>query len=74
MGEKVGEIDELSFGFHPTSVLIEKGHRIRIAIAGHDKGTFARIPAEGTPDIMVSRNKLHASYVDLPIVQGEMER
>jgi len=53
----VGEIDELSFGFHPTSVLIKKGHRIRIAFAGHDEGTFARIPAEGTADIMVSRNK-----------------
>jgi len=57
VGEKVGEIDELSFGFHPTSVLIEKGHRIPVAIAGHDEGKIACIPVEGTPDIMVSRNK-----------------
>jgi len=69
-----GEIDELGFGFHPMLMIIKEGHRIRIAIARHDKGTFARIPAEGTPDIMVSRNKLHTSYVDIPIVQGEMDK
>jgi len=64
-----GEIAELAFGLHPTSVLIRKGHRIRIAIAGHDEGTFDRIPAEGTPTITVARNRLHASCIDLPLVQ-----
>jgi len=63
------EMAELTFGLLPTSVLIRKGHRIRIAIAGHDKDTFARIPAEGTPTITVARNKVHASFVDLPIVR-----
>jgi putative CocE/NonD family hydrolase len=63
-----GEIAELTFGLHPTSVLIKKGHRIRIAIAGHDKGTFVRIPAEGTPVLTVARNSMHASFVDLPVV------
>jgi putative CocE/NonD family hydrolase len=64
-----GEIAELTFGLQPTSVLIRKGHRIRVGIGGHDEGTFARIPAEGTPVISVARNGLHASCVDLPIVQ-----
>jgi putative CocE/NonD family hydrolase len=64
-----GEIAELTFGLHPTSVLIRKGHRIRIGIAGHDKGTFVRVPAEGTPVITVARDKLHASCIDLPVVQ-----
>jgi putative CocE/NonD family hydrolase len=63
-----GEIAELTFGLHPTSVLIKKGHRIRIAIAGHDMGTFVRIPAEGTPVLTVARNSVHASCVDLPVV------
>ncbi len=62
-----GEVAELAFGLLPTSVLIKKKHRIRVAIAGHDKGTFARIPAEETPTITVARNKLHASFIDLPI-------
>jgi predicted acyl esterase len=64
-----GEIAEITFGLLPTSVLLRKGHQIRISIAGHDEGTFPRIPAEGTPVISVARNKLYASYVDLPVVQ-----
>ena len=62
-----GELAELSFGLLPTSVLIRKGHRIRVGIAGHDEGTFVRIPASGTPQITVARNGLHASCIDLPI-------
>jgi hypothetical protein len=64
-----GELAELTFGLLPTSVSIKKGHSIRIAIAGHDKDTFVRIPAEETPMITVARNKTKASFVDLPIVQ-----
>jgi predicted acyl esterase len=64
-----GEVAELNFGLLPTSVLIKKGHRIRIAIAGHDKDTFARIPAEGRPVISVARNTSHASFIELPVVQ-----
>jgi len=63
------EIAELSFGLLPTSVLIKREHKIRVAIAGHDRDTFVRIPAEGTPTITVARNKVNASFIDLPIVQ-----
>jgi putative CocE/NonD family hydrolase len=66
-----GEVTELSFGLLPTSVLIRKGHCIRVAIAGHDKDTFTRIPAEETPVIAVARNKTHASFIDLPIIQKD---
>jgi putative CocE/NonD family hydrolase len=65
-----GQVAELAFGLHPTSVLIRKGHRLRIAIAGHDAGTFARIPAEGVPHITVARNRVHASCIDLPVAPG----
>ena len=64
-----GEVAELTFGLLPTSVLIKKGHRLRVAIAGHDKETFARIPAEGRPVITVARNREHASFVELPTIQ-----
>jgi putative CocE/NonD family hydrolase len=64
-----GELAELSFGLQPTSVLINKGHRIRIGVAGHDAGTFARVPARGTPVITIARNRRYASYVDLPVVR-----
>jgi len=63
-----GQIAELKFGLQPTSVLIKKGHRLRIAIAGADKNTFARIPAQGTPTISVARNNKNASCIELPVV------
>ena len=64
-----GEVAELKFGMLPTSVLIRKEHRIRIAIAGHDKDTFPRIPSVGVPVISVLRNQVYASYVDLPVLE-----
>jgi len=64
-----GQIAELKFGMQPTSVLIRKGHRLRIAIAGADKDTFARIPAQGMPTITVARDHQHASSIELPLIQ-----
>lgn len=48
---KPGEVAELRFALQSISVLVKKGHRLRVAIAGHDEDTFIRIPAEGTPTI-----------------------
>jgi hypothetical protein len=64
------EVAELTFGLLPTSVLVKRGHCLRIALAGHDNGTFVRIPAEGTPVLTVERNALHASCIDLPVAQS----
>lgn len=63
-----GEVAEITFGLQPTSVLIRQGHRLRVGIAGHDADTFTRIPADDTPTIMVQRNHVHASWIDLPVV------
>jgi predicted acyl esterase len=64
-----GQIAELKFALQPTSVLIRKGHRLRIAIAGADKDTFARIPDAGVPVIKVARNKHNASWIELPVIR-----
>ncbi|HVG28086.1 MAG TPA: CocE/NonD family hydrolase [Pyrinomonadaceae bacterium] len=69
-----GEVAELKFGLLPTSVLVRKGHRLRVAIAGHDKSVFRRIPAEGSPVITLQRNKRHASFIELPIVRRSQTR
>lgn len=61
-----GEKAELTFGLNPTSVLLRKGHCLRVSIAGHDEGTFARVPEEGTPVITVFHSPEHPSRVDLP--------
>ncbi len=66
-----GEIAELKFGLHTTSVFIRKDHRIRIAIAGADKDTFLRYPTDGRPTITISRNKTNSSYIDLPIIENK---
>jgi predicted acyl esterase len=63
-----GEVTRIEFGLLPTSVLIQAGHRIRVAIAGHDAGIFQRIPETGDPIIKVERNPTHASMIELPVV------
>jgi predicted acyl esterase len=64
-----GAVAELRFGLQPISVLIKKGHRLRVAIAGQDKDTFMRIPAEGTPQISVQRNTRGLSRIELPVIK-----
>jgi len=63
-----GEVAELQFGMLPTSVLIRKGHRLRLGIAGNDNGTFKRIPESGVPLINVERNRRWSSYIELPVI------
>jgi len=63
-----GETVEFTFELWATSVLIKKGHQIRVAIAGADKDSFARYPKEGgTPTISVFRNHNHPSHIILPM-------
>ena len=62
-----GEFAEIAIGLHPTSVLLRKGHRIRIAIAGADKDTFTRIPESGTPRWTIERSEARPSHVELPM-------
>lgn len=64
-----GEVSELAFGLHPTSVLFQVGHRIRISIAGHDASAFRRVPESGTPEIRVQRNSAYPSYIELPVIR-----
>lgn len=66
---KSGEVAELRFSLQPISVLIKKGHRLRVAIAGHDKDTFIRVPTEGAPTISMLRNSRALSRIELPIIK-----
>ncbi len=63
-----GEVAEVTFGLHATSVLFRVGHRIRISIAGADADTFARVPGEGTPEWTLERSPERASRVELPVI------
>ena len=62
-----GEVATLTFGLLPISVLIRRGSRLRVALAGADADSFARIPAEGRASWRVLRGPEHPSCIDLPV-------
>ena len=64
-----GEIAELAFKLFPTSVRIPAGYALRLAIAGHDKDTFTRVPTKGSPVVKLHWGSLHPSRIELPVVR-----
>jgi putative CocE/NonD family hydrolase len=66
-----GEVAELVFDLLPTSYLFERGHRVRIALAGADRDHFALIPSEGPPTWTVLRDAAHPSHVSLPVASRD---
>lgn len=65
-----GEVTEINFKLHATSVLIKQGHRIRVAIAGYDGSVFERYPTDETPIFTVQCNSLNPSFIVLPMRQS----
>ena len=63
-----GRMIELEFSMMPISVQIRAGHSIRIALAGADADTFARIPETGEAAYTVRRDRSRPSRVILPVV------
>lgn len=63
-----GEVAEIAFDLFPISVLLKKGQRLRLAIAGADADVFAPIKGCESPEITVERNSVYASCIDLPII------
>ena len=62
-----GKVCEVRFALLPVSVLFRAGHRVRIALAGHDDGNFPRVPVEGQPVWEIQRGSQHGSYLELPV-------
>ncbi len=63
-----GRVALLAFALMPVSVRLAAGHRLRLAIAGADADTFARIPASGDLEITLHRHREAASRVLLPVM------
>jgi hypothetical protein len=61
-----GKSAELKFTMWPTSVVLRRGHQIRIALAGAD-ACFRRYPPIGDVTWTVYRESKLASYVELPM-------
>ncbi|MFN7921659.1 MAG: CocE/NonD family hydrolase [Bryobacteraceae bacterium] len=64
-----GVMAEVSIEMQPVSVLIPAGHRIRVAIAGHDASVFARYPESGVPTLTIGRDRAKPSFIELPMVR-----
>jgi putative CocE/NonD family hydrolase len=62
-----GEPAELKVCMWPTSILLRKGHQIRIALAGADAGTFRRYPPVADVTWTVYRQRGLGSYLELPL-------
>jgi uncharacterized protein len=62
-----GESARIRVSLFPTSVLLRKGHRIRIALAGADASFFQRYPSNGTPTWTVYREAKRPSFIELPV-------
>jgi len=62
-----GKPVELKISMWPTSVLLRKGHCIRVALAGADADTFRRYPPGGDVTWTVYRQSALASYMELPM-------
>jgi len=66
-----GQPATIRFSLYPTSVLLRKGHRIRLALAGADAGLFQRYPAVGTPVWTIYHDPERASFLELPVQKTE---
>lgn len=61
------ELTRVEMPLFSTSVRLEAGHRLRIAIAGHDASTFAQYPKDGVPVLTVIHSPASPSFLELPI-------
>jgi len=65
-----GEPVELVFDLLPISHQFRKGNRIRISVTCADADNFETPTLNPLPKIRVSRNSVHASFVEFPIIHG----
>lgn len=68
-----GEVADVSFALLPLSVTVKKGHALRVALSGHDKDNFERVPKSGVPRYTFHRNVDAASFIDIPMMSTESE-
>ena len=62
-----GRIYEIELSLLPISVRLEEGHRLRVAIAGADRDTFAQpVSFESHQELKFHQSAYHASHIDLP--------
>ena len=61
------EVAPVDMPLFATSVQIEAGHRLRIAVAGHDASTFAQYPEDAAPVLTIAHSPASWSFLELPV-------
>ncbi|HZZ90871.1 MAG TPA: CocE/NonD family hydrolase, partial [Caulobacteraceae bacterium] len=61
-----GRAEQIRIALSPIAVVVRKGERLRLAIAGADADNFERIPAAGPETLEVRRTQGSPSFVDIP--------
>ncbi len=61
-----GREERIRITLSPIAVVVRKGERLRLAIAGADPDNLERIPANGPETLVVSRTRAAPSFVELP--------
>jgi hypothetical protein len=62
-----GNAEQIQFSLFAASLLLRKGHRVRIALAGADRDNFERLPKDAPPpEWTVYRDTRMQSYLELP--------
>ena len=62
-----GRVEEVTISLWATSVRIQPGHRLRLAIAGAESGTLERAPTIGNPTIRVFWGVAQPSTLTIPM-------
>jgi predicted acyl esterase len=65
---------ELVFDLLGTAIVIDRGHRIRVTVAGADQANHARYPRgkkKNAPTISIHRDSAHSSYIELPMSKAD---
>jgi len=63
---------ELLFDLTGTAIVIDKGHRLRVSVAGADVANYELFPdprGEDAPTVMIYRGGNKSSYIELPYLQ-----
>ncbi len=63
-----GRAEQIRISLSPIAVVVRKGERLRLAIAGADADNLERIPAAGPETLEVRRTQKSPSFVDIPTV------
>ncbi|HWF76632.1 MAG TPA: CocE/NonD family hydrolase [Caulobacteraceae bacterium] len=61
-----GRAEPIKLGLSPIAVIVRKGERLRIAIAGADSDNLERIPASGPETLQIGRGGAAPSFVEIP--------